>query len=283
MAMNSKDFTVEAAKAFLEKQYPSTIGDETLTEADKIYNEKLASSAREKIKNPSSKVWDSLIKKQAIIGGDTFPLSPENTKALGRAVEDDVFKATTGTGKSRTMIEMLAKMTPEARADVIARPDVMKNIEGSIAKAAPIETPYGKSFLSYTPEGKIKMIEDLKSVTKSDAGRGLGSLGRKLVGPAVAAGEVAAGENDIGKLAAGYVGADVMGELGAAAGGLLGKGPGAVAGALGGSIGGYAAGQKLYDKYAPEGVKKAMSISPEERFKIKQLLQDLKSKAKLTK
>jgi hypothetical protein len=186
-------------------------------------------------------------------------------------------------GKSETMKEMLSKMTPEARADVIARPDVMRNIEGSIAKAAPMETPYGKSFLSYTPEGKIKMMEDLKSVTKSDAGRGLGSLGRKLVGPAVAAGEVAAGENDIGKLAAGYVGADVMGELGAAAGGLLGKGPGAVAGALGGSLGGYAAGQKLYDKYAPEGVKKAMSISPEERLKVKQLLQDLKSKVKLTK
>ena len=172
-----------------------------------------------------------------------------------------------GAGKSGVMRDMLAKMTPEAQADVVSR----------------FETPYGKSVLSYTPEEKIKMLEDLKSVTKSDAGRGLGSLGRKLVGPAVAAGEVAAGENDIGKLAAGYVGADVMGELGAAAGGLLGKGPGAVAGALGGSIGGYAAGQKLYDKYAPEGVKKAMSISPEERLKVKQLLQDLKSKAKLTK
>jgi hypothetical protein len=213
MAMNPKDFTVEAAKSYLEKEYPFVNIYENLTKTDKINTEKLANAAREKIKNPSSKVWDSMIKEQA----------------------------------------------------------------------APMETPYGKSFLSYTPEGKIKMIEDLKSVTKSDAGRGLGSLGRKLVGPAVAAGEVAAGENDIGKLAAGYVGADVMGELGAAAGGLLGKGPGAVAGALGGSLGGYAAGQKLYDKYAPEGVKKAMSISPEERLKVKQLLQDLKSKVKLTK
>jgi len=88
-----------------------------------------------------------------------------------------------GTGKSRTMIEMLNKMTPEAQADVVARPDVMKNIESSIAKSAPyevakqtfpeqeafkkyakeslkktyapMETPYGKSLLSYTPEGKI--------------------------------------------------------------------------------------------------------------------------------
>jgi hypothetical protein len=85
--------------------------------------------------------------------------------------------------KSRGMRDMLAKMTAEAQADVIARPDVMKNIESSIAKAvpyeankqifpaqealkksakeslkntyAPIETPYGKSLLSYTPEGKI--------------------------------------------------------------------------------------------------------------------------------
>jgi hypothetical protein len=92
---------------------------------------------------------------RALIGGDKFPLSPENTKALGRAVEDDVIAAATGAGKSSTMREMLAKMTPEARAEVIARPDVMRNIEGSIAKAAPMETPYGKSFLSYTPEGKI--------------------------------------------------------------------------------------------------------------------------------
>jgi hypothetical protein len=60
-----------------------------------------------------------------------------------------------GTGKSRTMIEMLNKMTPEARADVFARPDAMRNIEASIVRAAPMETPYGKSLLSYTPEGKI--------------------------------------------------------------------------------------------------------------------------------
>jgi hypothetical protein len=100
-------------------------------------------------------LYNKIMAKKKIIGGDKFPLSPENTKALGRAVEDDVIAAATGAGKSSTMREMLAKMTPEARAEVIARPDVMRNIEGSIAKAAPMETPYGKSFLSYTPEGKI--------------------------------------------------------------------------------------------------------------------------------
>jgi len=122
-----------------------------------------------------------------------------------------------GTGKSRTMIEMLNKMTPEAQADVIARPDVMKNIESSIAKAvpyeanrqifpaqealkksakeslkntyAPMETPYGKSLLSYTPEGKIagkagSMLRGLGRVagplgaalTALDLAQGLGEI-----------------------------------------------------------------------------------------------------------
>lgn len=79
-----------------------------------------------------------------------------------------------GVGKSGTMKEMLAKMTPEARADVLARPDAMRNIEGSIAKIAPMETPYGKSFLSYTPEGKI--------AGKAGAAlRGLGKLAEKAL------------------------------------------------------------------------------------------------------
>jgi hypothetical protein len=34
--------------------------------------------------------------------------------------------------------------------DVLAEP-----LEKNIAKAAPMETPYGKSFFSYTPEGKL--------------------------------------------------------------------------------------------------------------------------------
>jgi hypothetical protein len=85
-----------------------------------------------------------------------------------------------GTGKSRTMIEMLNKMTPEARADVFARPDAMRNIEASIVRAAPMETPYGKSLLSYTPEGKI--------AGKTGAAlRGLGKVASKLAGPVGAA------------------------------------------------------------------------------------------------
>lgn len=134
-----------------------------------------------------------------------------------------------GTGKSRTMIEMLNKMTPEARADVIARPDAMRNIEASIsknapgagksgvvkaaaeafpgeakmimgldaglqairdqagkydydtfAKPAPMETPYGKSLLSYNAEGKI--------AGKTGAAlRGLGKLASRVASPIGAA------------------------------------------------------------------------------------------------
>lgn len=85
-----------------------------------------------------------------------------------------------GVGKSGTMREMLAKMTPEARADVLARPDAMRNIEGSIAKIAPMETPYGKSLLSYTPEGKI--------AGKTGAAlRGLGKLASRVASPIGAA------------------------------------------------------------------------------------------------
>lgn len=163
MPMNPKDFTVEAAKSYLEKEYPFTDVYKNLTESDKIYNEKLANAAREKIKNPSSKVWDFMVKEQAIIGGDKFPLSPENTKALGRAVEDDVIAKAIEASKERS-----------ARG-------LEKNLVSSTAgKAAPMETPYGKSLLSYTPEGKI--------AGKTGAAlRGLGKVASRVAGPLGAA------------------------------------------------------------------------------------------------
>ena len=173
--MNPKDFTVEAAKSYLEKEYPFTDVYKNLTESDKIYNEKLANAAREKIKNPSSKVWDSMVKEQAIIGGDKFPLSPENTKALGRAVEDDVIAKAIEASKERS-----------ARG-------LEKNLVSSTAgKAAPMETPYGKSLLSYTPEGKIagkagSMLRGLgrvagplgAAITALDLAQGLGEVQEK--------------------------------------------------------------------------------------------------------
>jgi hypothetical protein len=171
-------------------------------------------------------LYNKIMAKKKIIGGDTFPLSPENTKALGRAVEDDVYRqvAKESVGKAgmvsgiKAREKMLAsgklageeataaknfianaekylfpesakaapaelsmaeklKAAEEASKERMAR-GVEKNLvsptaekykavltEGekklasdiskNIAKAAPMETPYGKSFLSYTPEGKI--------------------------------------------------------------------------------------------------------------------------------
>jgi hypothetical protein len=212
-----------------------------LTEADKIFNEKLASAAREKIKDPSSKVWDSMVKKQAIIGGDTFPLSPENTKALGRAVEDDVVKATTSAGKSAAMKEMLAKMTPEARANVLSNRNAFDSIEKFILK---------------TPAAK-EMVQ---------IGGGMNTLG-KAIGPAIAVAQGAtvaqgimdkmkAGESfkeaatnpelvkDAARGALGYLGADA----GALAGSMVPGGLPAKAGAeLAGAVGGGYLGAKLAD------------------------------------
>jgi len=73
-----------------------------------------------------------------------------------------------GTGKSRTMIEMLNKMTPEARADVFARPDAMRNIEKEIAKAAPAE---------------LSMAEKLKAAENASIERGAKGLEKNLVSP----------------------------------------------------------------------------------------------------
>lgn len=82
MAMNPKDFSVEAAKSYLKEEYPFANIYGNLTEADKIYNEKLANAAREKIKNPSSKVWDSMTEGQAIIGGNKFSEELPRAKAM---------------------------------------------------------------------------------------------------------------------------------------------------------------------------------------------------------
>lgn len=161
MAMNPKDFTVQAAKSFLEQEYPSAIGDETLTEADKVYTEKLASAAREKVKNPSSKSWDKMMEEQSkgikkVIGGRDFPLTPENTKALGRAIDDDVLEV--------------------------------------IKKSSPMETPYGKSFFSYTPEGKLAGVP-------GKVLRGLGKVAGP-VGAALTAAEMGGALTELRKLGA---------------------------------------------------------------------------------
>ena len=154
MAMNPKDFTVEAAKSYLEKEYPFVNIYKNLTETDKINAEKLANAAREKLKNPSSTVWDSMVKGQAIIGEDKFLEELPRAKAMA----DEIIKAQGGY---------------------------------KLAKAAPMETPYGKSLLSYTPEGKI--------AGKTGAAlRGLGKLAEKAL-PYVSGAGVALTALDLGQ------------------------------------------------------------------------------------
>jgi len=51
------------------------------------------------------------------------------------------------------MEKSLAEKLPEYAK--VAEEKLASDIPKNIAKAAPMETPYGKSFLSYTPEGKI--------------------------------------------------------------------------------------------------------------------------------
>ena len=101
-----------------------------------------------------------------------------------------------GTGKSRTMIEMLNKMTREAQADVIARPDVMGNIESSIAKSAPYEVakqtfPEQEAFKKYAKESlkktyapaELSMAEKLKAAENASIERGAKGLEKNLVSP----------------------------------------------------------------------------------------------------
>lgn len=58
--------------------------------------------------------------------------------------------------------------------------NLLSGLSGNIGEAAPMETPYGKSFLSYTPEGKV--------AGKTGAAlRGLGKVASKVAGPIGAA------------------------------------------------------------------------------------------------
>ena len=184
---------------------------------------------------------------RAIIGGDKFPLSPENTKALGRAVEDDAVKAVTSSGRSRSMLDMLDAMTPDARNAVINRPDIVGNIEKEFSKLA--------SKMSFIPENLIQ-----------NKSRGLGAVGG-VVGPAIAVAQgatVAQGIMDKMKAGESFKEAasnpelvkdaarGVLGYMGANAGALAGAAvPGGVPAKIGtelaGAVGGGYLGSKLAD------------------------------------
>lgn len=153
-------------------------------------------------------------------------------------------------------------------------PTYQKRLKEIVAKAAPMETPYGKSFFSYTPEGKLagipaKMLKETKGVVKK-----VGSA-VPFAGPAMAAGEVLAGENDLGKMAAGVIGSDLLATLGSAApGNAIVKGIATGTGA----VAGYPLGQAVYQKVVPESVQEKLKLSPEERTKIKEMLSKMKKK-----
>jgi hypothetical protein len=176
---------------------------------------------------------------RAIIGGDKFPLSPEDTKALGRAVEDDAVKAVTSSGRSRSMLDMLDAMTPDARNAVINRPDIVGNIEKEFSK------------ISSIPKNK---------------GRGLGAVGG-VIGPAIAVAQGAtvaqgimdkmkAGESfkeaasnpelvkDAARGALGYMGANAGALAGSAVPGNI---PAKIGTELVGAVGGGYLGSKLAD------------------------------------
>lgn len=219
--MNPKDFTVNAAKKYLYEQYPSTINDETLTEADKIYNKKLAEAAKEKIKNPSSTSWNSMMGKQA-----------EGAK---------------GIGKSKTMMDMLDAMTPEARKEITSNPQAINKInkilsaQGSI-KPSPIETPYGKSFPSYTPEGKVAGM----------AGKALRGLSKVAgpVGAALTAYDLGAALGEVQDLGAKKIAAEYEAEQ--------------------------AAKNEPKQNSMPQEITKSVPYSAEERMRLKELLKKFK-------
>jgi hypothetical protein len=160
--------------------------------------------------------------KKIVYGGKDFPLTPENTKALGRAVDDDI----------------LAKIAKQGEFIDFNKPNITE----------------------------INLSPRVKALYKKPL---------PYVGPAMAAGEVLAGENDIGKMAAGVIGSDLLATLGAAApGNALVKGIATGAGA----VAGYPAGQAVYKKIVPESVQEKLKLSPEERAKIKEMFSKIKKK-----
>jgi hypothetical protein len=162
-----------------------------------------------------------------------------------KAPSDVYLKNASGTGKSRTMIEMLAKMTPEARANVLSNRNAFDSIEKFILKA---------------PAAK-EMVQ---------IGGGMNTLG-KAIGPAFAVAEgglaaqgvydkMKAGESfkeatsnpELVKNAArgvlGYMGGDVGAALGVAGSSMLPGGlPVKLATEIGSAVGGAYLGTKLAD------------------------------------
>ena len=176
------------------------------------------------------------------------------TKKAYRAWIDDTMDVLaepldkSGSGKGRGMLEMLKDMTPEARKDILSRPNVVANIEDKIAKFK------GPSAFEISPE-------EIKTVS-----RGIDTVG-KVIGPAIGVAQaglvaqdvldkVKAGQSvkeaasnpevvsNAVRGALGYLGADAGATLGSLVPGGV---PAKIGAELAGAVGGGYAGAKLAD------------------------------------
>ena len=130
-----------------------------------------------------------------------------------------------------------------------------KNLVSSTAgKAAPMETPYGKSLLSYTPEGKI--------AGKTGAAlRGLGKVASRIAGPlgaALTALDLAQGLGEVQEKGAAKIAEDYKNSQLAES---------------------EDAGDKLMTEMKP--ITDTREYSPEERMKLKEILSKYKANAAL--
>ena len=183
----------------------------------------------------------------AIIGGDKFPLSPENTKALGRAVEDDVYRkvAKESVGKAGMVSGIKAREKMLASGKLV----------GQEAIAAKNFIADAEKYL-FPEKLRAPSVKELTQVSG-----GMNTLG-KVVGPAIAVAQGAtvaqgimdkmkAGESfkeaatnpelvkDAARGALGFVGANAGALAGSMApGGLPAKAVAELAGAVGGGYGG---------------------------------------------
>lgn len=132
--------------------------------------------------------------------------------------------------------------------------EIRKINRGSIATSAPMETPYGKSLLSYTPEGKI--------AGKTGAAlRGLGKVASRVAGPlgaALTALDLAQGLGEVQEKGAAKIAEDYKNSQLAES---------------------EDAGDKLMTEMKP--ITDTREYSPEERMKLKEILSKYKANAAL--
>lgn len=123
----------------------------------------------------------------AIIGGGKF--SEELPRA--KAMADEIRKINRGSIATSAPMEQEIKRLASEPVDLKGKIGnyIEEDIRRKLATSAPMETPYGKSFLSYTPEGKI--AGKAGSVLRG-LGRVAGPLGAALTALdfAQAAGEI---------------------------------------------------------------------------------------------